>query len=241
LFLGVEEMRDPGPTRQLATIDTPVGMHTFPVVNGRPVVLDPRVTKDCVDCGMALATPGPIAIEPRNAIAWTADMASAGAAEFRNGNGPSMMYLARNAIRRLIDRQAVPAEAEIDAIGILFALAERVAQRYGSRALAIVRTTARAIADLLDAVLTRRNLSFDVGGYHFDTPKWLDDGATAVGKVGLDLGSLYLRTKLGALGLAPEVIGLLESHLGEEGRTLGTFAHPPELATFSKFAAPRSA
>jgi hypothetical protein len=38
LFVGVEEMRDPGPARQLATIDTPIGMHTFPVVNGRPVV-----------------------------------------------------------------------------------------------------------------------------------------------------------------------------------------------------------
>jgi hypothetical protein len=241
LFLGVEEIRDPAPTRQLATVDTPIGLHTFPLVNGRPIVLDPRVTKDCVDCGLALATPGPVAIEPRNALVWTTDMASAGAAEFRNSGGPSTIYLARNAIRRLIDHGAAPAEAEIDAIGILFALAERVAHRYGTRALAIVRTTARAIADVLDAVLERRNAHFNIAGYRIDTPEWLDQTATAAGKVGLDLGSLYLRAKLGAIGLAPEVIGLLESRLNEEGRTLGPVAHPPELATFAKFAAPRTA
>jgi hypothetical protein len=241
LFVSTRELSDPQSTYQLATVDTPVGLHTFPLVNGRPVVLDPRVTKDCVDCGLALATPGPIAVEPRNAIAWTTDMASAGAAEFRNGTGQSMVYLARNAIRRLVDRGAVPAEAEVDAIGILFALAERVARRYGTRALAIVQTTARAIADLLEAVLERRNARFGIGGRTFETSEQVDQTATALGKVGLDLGSLYLRYKLGVLGIAPEVIGLVESRMNEEGRTLGSFAHPPDLATFSRFAAPRTA
>jgi hypothetical protein len=241
LFLGVEEMRDPRPTRQLATIDTPIGKHTLPLVNGRAVVLDPRVSQECADCGVTLGSAGPVAIEPRNAIAWTADMAAADAAQFRNGSGPSMIYVARNAIRRMVDDGAEPAETEIEAIGILLAVAERVARRYGTRALAMVRTTAKALAAVLDAVLMRRNISIDIGGYHLDTPKWLDDTATAAGKVGLDLGSIYLRSKLGALGIAPEVIGLLESHLGESGRTLGAFAHPPELATFAKFAAPRSA
>ena len=34
------------------------------------------------------------------------------------------------------------------------------------------------------------------------------------------------------------LIGLLESELNKQGRTLGTVAHPPALATFAKFAAP---
>jgi hypothetical protein len=238
-FISVRQRSAPEATFQLATVDTPHGLHTFPLVNGRPVILDPRVTKDCVDCGLALATPGPIAVEPRNALAWTTDMASAGAAEFRNGTGPSMVHVARNAIRRLVDRGAVPAEAEVDAMGVLFALAERVARRYGTRALAIVQTTARAIADLLQAVLDRRNVRFSIGGHSYETPEWLDESATALGRVGLDLGSLYLRTKLGAAGVAPEVIGLMESRLNEEGRTLGAFAHPPDLATFARFAASR--
>jgi hypothetical protein len=207
-------------------------------VNGEAILLHPEITRECVECGLALASPGPIAIEPRNAIAWTIDMGASEAPELRNG--PSTAYVARGAIERLVDKQIPPTPREVDAMGVLLALAERLARRLGTRALTLVRITARAIADLLDVVLSHRNLSFDVGGYHFDTPKWFDEGATAVGKVGLDLGSLYLRSKLGAIGMAPEIIGLLESHLGEEGRTLGPLAHPPELATFAKFAAPRT-
>lgn len=238
-FVAVEELREPRDLYQLTTIDTPMGMHTMPLVNGKAVILNPRLTRNCVDCGLALGEPGPVAVEPRNAIAWTSDMAESEAAGYRNGT--STLYRARNAIRSLIDKGTVPSTTDVDAIGVLFALAERVAKRYSVRALALVRTTARAIAEILDTVLAQRNLSFDIGGYHLNTPKWLDDGATAVGKVGLDLGSLYLRAKLGALGVAPELVGLVESRLGEEGLTLGPLAHPPELATFKQFAAPRRA
>jgi len=37
-------------------------------------------------------------------------------------------------------------------MGLLFALAERAAQRYCTRAIGIVRTAARALADVLDAI-----------------------------------------------------------------------------------------
>lgn len=237
LFIAVEEIRDPAPVRQLRTINTPGGLHTFPLVNGKPVVLNPKITRNCIDCAMALESPGPIAIEPRNAIAWTIDMAQAVADDYRNG--PSTMDLAGHAIRNLVERGTIPSATEVDAMGALFALAERVARQYGRRALALVRTTARAIADVLDVILTTpaRNYSFDIGGLKFSTPKWLDDGAEAVGKAGLDLGSLYLRTKL---GLPAEIIGLLESRLSEGGLSLGSLAHPPALATFRQFAAPRT-
>jgi hypothetical protein len=241
LLIGVEELRDPSHSYQLATVDTEIGMHTFPLIDGRPVVLDPRVTAECLDCGVTLATPGPVAVSPRNAIAWTADLAAAGAAPLRNG--PSAVYRARNAIRRLVDHGATPALAEIDAMGLMFALAERAAQRYGARALAIVRTTARAIADVLDGVLAQssRNLAFQIGDLKFNTPGWLDHTASALGRIGLDVGSLALRAKLATMGVTPDMIGLVEGNLNQEGISLGALAHPPELATFAKFAAPRTA
>lgn len=247
LFLAVEEINHPAHTRQLATVDTPIGMHTFPLVDGKPIVLDSRVTHECLECGLALNAPGPVAIEPRNAVAWTIDLASQQAGALRNG--PSALYLGKNAIRRMLDEGAAPAVREIDAMGLLFALAERAAQRYGTRAVGIVRTAARALADILDVVLERRNAHFDIGGLKFDTPQWLDDTAGALGNVGLGIGSALLRSKLDALDLASviglpggtaAVIGLLESELGKSGRTLGDFAHPPQLATFTKFAAPRT-
>jgi hypothetical protein len=238
--VAVEEINHPEHTRQLATVDTPIGMHTFPLVDGKPIVLDPRVTSECLECGVAISTPGPVAVEPRNAVAWTIDLASQDAGRLRNG--PSALYLGKNAIRRLLDEGAVPALREIDAMGLLFALAERAAQRYGTRAIGIVRTAARALADILDTVLERRNAHIDIGWLKFDTPQWLDDTASAVGNVGLGVGSAYLRAKLAALDLpkliglpggTDAIIGLLESELGDKGRTLGDFAHPPELATFA--------
>jgi hypothetical protein len=135
-------------------------------------------------------------------------------------------------------------------MGFLFALAERAARRYGTRAIGIVRTAARALADVLDGVLARRNAHIDIGGLKFDTPQWLDDTAGALGNVGVGVGSAYLRSKLAVLDLpkliglpggSEALIGLLESELQGKGRTLGDFAHPPELATFAKFAAPRTA
>jgi hypothetical protein len=187
LFVLIDDVNHPDHTYQLATVETPIGPHTFPLKDGKPVVLDPRVSNECLECGLALSSPGPIAVQPRNAIAWVVDMAAQDAPQLRNG--PSQLYLGKNAIRRLIDDGAAPEPREIDAMGFLFALAERAARRYGTRAIGIVRTAVRALADVLDAVLERRNAHLDLGGYKIDTPQWLDDTAGALGNVGLGVGS----------------------------------------------------
>jgi len=228
LYLGVAELIDAGPVRKLAT--TGDRLHTFPIENNRPVVLDPEESSGCLECGLALMGPSPIAIEPAQAIEWTADLAASGAAPLRNG--PSHVIRARNAIRRLVTQGAAPAEVELDAIGLLFALAERAAARYGVRAIAMVRTTARAIAEVLDTVLAER-------GRNLTTPSWLDQAGGIVGRIGLDLGSFTLRKKLAALGVGAEIVGLIESDLNKEGYSLGPLAHPPALATFAKFASER--
>lgn len=247
-YAAVADLLRPEHAYQLATVDTDVGLHTFPLKDGRPVVLDPRITSDCLDCGIALSQPGPIGISPRNAINWTIDFARRASPQVRNG--PSQLYVGKNAIRRLVDEGAVPAPREVDAIGFLFAIAERAAQRYGSRALMIVRTTARAIADVLDGVLARRNAHLDLAGIKLDTPRWLDDSAGALGNVGLNVGSVVLRKELDGLdlpamiglpGATQGILGLFEDELGQKGRTLGAVAHPPELATFAQLAAPRVA
>src|SRR5205085_10475319 len=62
LYVAVAEMIDARPVRQLATLDTPNGLHTFPVENGAPVILDPRVPRNCLDTGVMFAKPGPITV-----------------------------------------------------------------------------------------------------------------------------------------------------------------------------------
>jgi len=232
LYLGVAEMIDPKPVRQLATLDTPIGLHTFPVENGAPVILDPRVPRNCLDCGVAALKKEPVTIEVRDAIEWTAQLAEAGAANLRNG--PSRVRRARNAMMQMIDEGAAPASPEVvEAIGWLLAMAEKVARRYGSRAISIVRTTAQAVADLADETLARsqRNGTFEFGGIRLDAPPWL----SALGRIGADVGTVALRSKLGMLGIGADMFGLVEEELNREGLSMGAIAKPKRLPTLESF------
>ena len=241
LFCAVAEFIDPRPVRQLATLDTPIGLHTFPIENGAPIILDPRVSQDCLDCGVTLTGDGPVTIEPHDAIEWTAKLAEGNAKNTRNG--PSRVRRARNAVMRLADGGVVPTQAEVDAIGWMFALAEQAARRWGSRAVAMVRTTAQAIADLAEEVIARstRNIAFENGGLRLEPPRWISQLGQVAGRVGLDLGAVALRSKLGALGIGDDMFGLVEQELNREGLTMGVLAHPPKLTTFATMQAKRAA
>ncbi|MFT3693834.1 MAG: hypothetical protein QM831_11875 [Kofleriaceae bacterium] len=232
LYLGVAELIDPKPVRQLATLDTPIGLHTFPVENGAPVILDPRVPDTCLDCGVAALKKEPVTIEARDAIEWTAQLAEAGAANTRNG--PSRVRKARNALMKMVDEGAAPASPEVvEAIGWLLAMAEKMARKYGTRAISIVRTTAQAVADLADETIarTQRNSRFEFAGIKLDAPPWL----SALGRIGADVGSVALRAKLNALGIGSDMFGLVEEELNREGLTLGAIASQRKLPTLENF------
>jgi hypothetical protein len=242
LYLAVAEMIDPKPVRQLATLDTEIGLHTFPVENGAPIILDPRLPRNCLDCGVACLKPGPAEIEARDAIEWTAQLAEAGAANLRNG--PSRVRKARNAIMQLVEEGAAPADAQtIDSIGWLLALAERVARKYGPRALTVVRSTAQAVADLAEEALARgqRNISLQIGKTRLEPAPWVSMLARIAGRVGADVGAVALRTKLASLGIGADMFGLVEEELNREGLTLGALAKPRKLPTIASFAAKRVA
>lgn len=243
LYIAVAELIDARAVRQLATLDTPIGLHTFPVENGAPIILDPRVPRNCLDCGVAAIQSGPVTIEARDAIEWTAQLAEAGAANLRNG--PSRVRRARNAVMGLVEHGVAPASPEVvETIGWMLALAEKVARKYGPRAMRIVRTTAQAIADLADEALTRaqRNLSLEIGGIRLAPAPWMSGLARIAGRIGLDVGAVALRTKLASLGIGADMFGLVEEELNREGYTLGAIAKPPRLPTLeSMFGAKKAA
>ena len=144
---------------------------------------------------------------------------------------------------RLVDEHVPPSQGEVDAIGWMFALAERAAKRWGSRAIAMVRTTALAIADVAEEVIarTQRNLSLEVGGMRFEPPRWMSQLGTVAGRVGLDIGAAALRSKLDTLGIGGDMVGLVEEELNREGLTMGVLAHPPKLTTFATMQNKRAA
>ena len=241
-YIAVAELIDARPVRQLATLDTPIGLHTFPIENGAPIILDPRVPRNCLDCGIAALRPGPVTIEARDAIEWTAQLAETGAANVRNG--PSRVRRARNAVMDLVEHGAAPASPEVvEAIGWMLALAEKVSHKYGPRALQIVRTTAQAIADVADEALARaqRNVSLEVGGLRFAPAPWMSGLARIAGRIGVDLGAVALRSKLASLGIGADMVGLVEQELNREGLTLGAIAKPPRLPTLENLFAPKRA
>lgn len=236
LYVAVAELIDPHPVRQLATLDTPVGLHTFPVENGSPVILDPKVPRNCLDCGVALQGAVPLEIDPHQAIEWTAVIAEQDARQVRNG--PSRVRRARNAVMRMVDDGIVPTQSEVDLIGWMFALADYAARRWGSRAVAMVRTTAQAVADVADEVIarTQRNVPWLLAAVEYMPPEWksgLAKLAGVAGNVGLSVGAAALRKKLTDHGIGDDMVGLVEEELNREGLSLGVFAHPPKLATFA--------
>jgi hypothetical protein len=242
VYIGVAELIDPWPVRQLATLDFDWGRHTFPIESGAPVVLDPRVTpadlarvlapassetSSASDPSSAASAHAPVAIEVTEALAYTAQLAEAGASAVRNGLHRAR--LARNAIRSLVETGTPPTDARtVDAMGWFFAQAEQVARRYGARALAIVRTTAQAIADLIDDVLARqqRNLSLELGGVSYGIPSWVSALGSLVGRIGLDVGAVALAPKLAAMGITGTMLHLVEEELNADGLTLGPLARP---------------
>ncbi|MEO7733331.1 MAG: hypothetical protein ABIY55_20385 [Kofleriaceae bacterium] len=253
LYLGVAELLDPWPVRQLGTLDFDWGRHTFPIENGAPIVLDPRVTYEELEQAIPIeartaaqrdrmpqpqrsppfipeARTAPVAVDVNEAIDFTCQLAQAAASSTRNG--PSRAYVARNAIENVVKRGIAPSDlSTVDALGWFFSLAEQVAHGHGARALKIVRITAVAISDLIDDILAEReleprNLSLSFGGNSYSVPSWVSEAAPVVGKIGLGVGALYFAPQLAALGITGPMVDLVEQELNAEGLTLGSISNP---------------
>jgi hypothetical protein len=229
--------------RQLATLDLSIGPHTFPVENGAPVILDPRVPRNALVSGLAMMSDGPVEVCVQDAIEWTAELAEASAYPYRNG--PSRVRRARNALTRIVAEGIAPNEQETDLLGWMLALAERTAEQMGKRALQIVRTTALAIADVVDQIAKRasedapallpRNVAIEIGRTRLEPAPWLAGLARIAGRVGAEVGAVALRANLAQLGVGSDMFDLVEEELNREGLTMGALAKPPRLTTIADF------
>jgi hypothetical protein len=121
----------------------------------------------------------------------------------------------------------------------LLALAEKVARRYGPRALRIVRTTAQAIADLADeaAARTHRNMPWILAAAQFIPPEY----RSVLAKIGMNVGANVLRSKLASHGIGDDMFGMVEEELNREGLTMGAVAKPKKLPTLDNMFGKRAA
>lgn len=234
LYLGVAELIDPQPVRQLATIETDIGAHTLPLENGAPVILDPRVTRNSAHAGLMLLEE-PIPLSPRDAVEWTAQLAEQGAVNVRNGS--SQVHQAREAIGKILDGKPPANRDEVEHIAWLLSLAEQVARRYGPEALSIVRATAQAVSELADEAISRakreppaapRNLSVEIGGLKLRPAPWASALGKIAARVGVGVGAIAARAKLASMGVPPQMLALVEEELRSTGIDLPLSTAPAQ-------------
>ena len=140
LYLAAAEVIDPQPVRQLATVDiSEYARHTFPVENGEPVVLDPKVPRNALRAfvwktrngtdtrGVDLDTSP---IDAAELLAWLMDLAADAAAEAEDDRAAHRVERARRAVRRLLDGGAVHPRDRAEIL-YAFRLAGDVAPIYG--------------------------------------------------------------------------------------------------------------
>lgn len=238
LYLGVAELLDPQPVRQLATLETTVGAHTLPLENGAPVILDPSVPRNSVYSALAeLDEEEPMPASPRDAAEWTAQLAEVEAQAVRNATSSGarqptvpLVHQARDAMMRVLDGKAPANRDEVERIVWLLSLAEQAAQRHGVRAMAIVRTTVQMVSELADEAIARaqkvrsasaRNLSIEIAGTRLRPAPWASALATLAGRVGVRAGAFAARAKLASMGVPPEVLAIGEQELRSAGLDLG--------------------
>jgi hypothetical protein len=224
LYQAVAELLDPRPMRQLATINTPVGRHTFLIEAGDPVVLDPSVPRNALEAGLFLIEDRPVAITPEQQVAWLAAIAEEPAAQFRDG--VRRVRNGHGAMRRLIAGRSIHRRCVSD-LAFTLVLSEREAHLFGARGLAVHRgvmscidtvqlalSTPPAVRNGAEVRLGRTRLRpIDVGT--------LGSVARAAGRLGVRAGAVAAQAALSQLGVSPALLGEVERELRREGLSLG--------------------
>jgi hypothetical protein len=246
IYVGVAELIDPEPVRQLKTAMTPGGLHTYPVENRTAVRLDPAIPRNALQADLFRSLPMGVEFELPDAIAWLLDIAEEPAA--RVIGGLARVRAAAQAIDALLAGVYLD-DREIDDIAYTCALALREARAFGAVGIALVRETVRRLGARLPRYahpivgpaapaleLGRRNATALKIGKYTITPNW--DLLGRLGRVGLnvgtDVGLAALQMKLASMGLSPPVMSVIEHELNREGVTLGRFApQAPSLAALA--------
>lgn len=239
-LIAVGEKIDPSRLYRLATTDTPNGLHTFPTVDGAPVVLDPKQSRNALRAGLfrECRNAAPVALTPTQAVDWVADLASEPATRFRHG--PDRVGCGHRAMRGVLVFRPI-CIADIKDVAFVLALAEREARMYGPQGLSIVHSTAHAI-DRIDRIAADRWLAAQSGARN-SGPFELRIGGTTIspdfsvlgalarvgGRIAGNVGLEALKLKLATMGISPQVLGSVEQELNQEGLTLGPLAKPSPM------------
>lgn len=246
LYLAAAELIDPSVARQLATTHTPGGLHTFPLEDGAPVVLDPQVSRNALAAGLfresATRNGATVTMAPAELVRWVAEIAAEPAERF--DRGADRIDNAHRAVRVVMAGRPL-CVADMRDVAFMLALADRESRMWGPTGPRLVATAAQAI-DRLDraaaerwqartapptALEASRNApELAIAGYRIQPDTGLLGALGRIGgRLGYAAGVEALRLKLAALGVGPPVLSTMERELQREGLSLGPLARPPAM------------
>ena len=144
-YIAAAENIEPGALRALATVDTELGRHTFPVENGREVVLNPTVPRNALAAGLDLITTprGAIALPMSAALAWAFQIAEEPAAAYVDHL--EMLAAADATVGALFDGEAIGGQGLAALLWVL-ALAEREQARWWPTRAGVIRRVVEVVA-----------------------------------------------------------------------------------------------
>ena len=225
LYLSAAERLDPEPIRQLATIDTGKGLHTFPVEAGDPIKLDPLVTRNAMSAGLDVIRNADIpSDDPEDLLQWVVDVA-------RNEASPRHRDAVRNGatgINALLD--GGPIRNAVD-IGMTFALAEQAARLWGGHGVDAVKLAMLGLSRL--ARDGQRDGVGDIMRIFYGVPT-IPAAIPAIGRaIGGTLSALEpiasrigptvmghaLRAQLASMGIPPDLVALIVKATGASSST----------------------
>lgn len=227
-YLAVGELVDPGGYRQLATIDTPLGRHTFPVEDGQPVNLDPRIGRNALAAGLFRMDPEPMdEWSAADTLGWIAEIAREPAVAHRNG--VARVRNAASAFDAVLEGDELPRNGVAD-MAFALGVAEQAGRLFGVQGMDTVQLGRLAVLQML----RHRNgphRDLRIGGLKI--PKVLTSVGKVVGRIGEKVGGAVIRAKMVSLGIPPQVVRELEKELNREGLSLGAVTKPlPQLGTW---------
>ncbi len=243
IYIGAAETIDPRPVRRMATAMTPNGLHTFPVEDGEPIVLDPYQSRNALAATLYRATrlrrngAEPQSMTPWQAIDWIAEIAAEPAARFKNGS--QRVRNAHRAVTALLGGRAL-CVADVRDLAFMLALADRESRLWGPVGPRIVATTAHALDKVDQAAAQRwktstcsqpRNaVELRIGDLRLRPDMQLLGSLGRIGgRLGYRAGIEALRVKLASFGVTPPVLNTIEQELNREGISLAALSKPPPM------------
>jgi hypothetical protein len=227
LFAAAAENIDPGGVYALATIDTEQGRHTFPVENGRPVVLDPDKPRNALIAGLDLiheaATGRPRGLTLSEALGWAFAIAEEPAAEYAVGVevlGDAGVTAGAVLAGELIDREGLASLLWV------LALAEREEARWWPARVGAIRRVVEVLAERVRGLLVDPDAGCGCGpaelrdGWRIEWAprRWaraVERAAEPAARIARPLVKPAIKATLAAYGIPPGLVDVADQGIDE--------------------------